>query len=72
MHWNECRYFTFKEWIRFGSFPDDYRVKNDRIGQYMIGMSVPPKMIKVVAEAVVIQWLNPRPQSTASPELPSD
>lgn len=48
---------TFREWKRLGSFPDDYQAKSDKIGKYMIGMSVPPKMTEVVARAVVEQWL---------------
>ena len=57
-HWSECRTLTFREWKRLGSFPDDYHAKTDKIGKYMIGMSVPPKMTKAVAEAVIQQWLN--------------
>jgi DNA (cytosine-5)-methyltransferase 1 len=56
-HWKECRRLTFREWKRLGSFPDDYRAKTDKIGKYMIGMSVPPKMTKAVADAVIEQWL---------------
>jgi len=56
-HWSECRKFTFREWKRLGSFPDDYEAKTDKIGKYMIGMSVPPKMTEVVARAVIEQWL---------------
>ena len=56
-HWTECRKFTFREWKRLGSFPDDYKAKTDKIGKYMIGMSVPPKMTEAVARAVVDQWL---------------
>ena len=40
------------------SFPDDYHAKTDKIGKYMIGMSVPPKMTEQVARAVCEQWLN--------------
>ena len=40
-------------------FPDDYQAKTDKIGKYMIGMSVPPKMTEVVARAVIDQWLQP-------------
>jgi DNA (cytosine-5)-methyltransferase 1 len=58
-HWGVCRRLTFREWKRFGSFPDDYQAKSDKIGKYMIGMSVPPKMTKSVADAVVSQWLKP-------------
>jgi DNA (cytosine-5)-methyltransferase 1 len=56
-HWSECRKLSFREWKRLGSFPDDYHAKTDKIGKYMIGMSVPPKMTKAVAEAVIQQWL---------------
>ena len=56
-HWDECRNFTYREWNRLGSFPDDYQAKTDRLGKYMIGMSVPPKMTEQVARAVCAQWL---------------
>jgi DNA (cytosine-5)-methyltransferase 1 len=59
MHWNVCRKLTFREWKRLGSFPDDYYAKTDKIGKYMIGMSVPPKMTEQVAKAVIEQWLRP-------------
>jgi DNA (cytosine-5)-methyltransferase 1 len=57
LHWNACRELTFREWKRLGSFPDDYHAKSDKIGKYMIGMSVPPKMTEQVARAVIDQWL---------------
>ena len=56
-HWNERRVLSFREWKRLGSFPDDYRAKNDKIGKYLIGMSVPPRMTEQVARAVCAQWL---------------
>jgi DNA (cytosine-5)-methyltransferase 1 len=59
LHWNECRRLTFREWKRLGSFPDDYHAKTDKIGKYMIGMSVPPRMTEVVARAVISQWIKP-------------
>lgn len=55
-HWDQCRKLTYREWKRLGSFPDDYQAKTDRIGKYMIGMSVPPKMTYEVAKAVIEQW----------------
>ena len=58
-HWSSRRSLTFREWKRLGSFPDDYEAKTDKIGKYMIGMSVPPKMTEVVARAVIDQWLKP-------------
>jgi DNA (cytosine-5)-methyltransferase 1 len=57
-HWSQCRKLTFREYKRLGSFPDDYQAKTDKIGKYMIGMSVPPKMAYEVAKAVIEQWLN--------------
>lgn len=57
-HWAIPRTLTFREWKRLGSFPDDYHAKSDKIGKYMIGMSVPPKMTQKVAEAVITQWLS--------------
>jgi len=57
-HWSECRKLTYREWKRLGSFPDDYQAKTDKIGKYMIGMSVPPKMAEQVAKAVIEQWLS--------------
>ena len=56
-HWAEMRKITFREAKRLASFPDDYWAKTDRIGKYMIGMSVPPKMMEVIARAVCKQWL---------------
>lgn len=58
-HWSVRRLLTYREWKRLGSFPDDYEAKTDKIGKYMIGMSVPPKMTEQVARAVVTQWLTP-------------
>ena len=56
-HWKYPRELNFNEVKRLGSFPDDYQAKNDKIGKYMIGMSVPPKMTEQVARAVCQQWL---------------
>jgi DNA (cytosine-5)-methyltransferase 1 len=58
-HWDHPRELNYGEVKRLGSFPDDYHAKSDRIGKYMIGMSVPPKMAQAVAEAVISQWLRP-------------
>ena len=57
MHWDECRLITLAESIRLQSFPDDYTFKSAHKGKYLIGMSVPPKMMEVVARAVCSQWL---------------
>lgn len=56
-HWSEPRNLQWPELCRLGSFPDDYWVKTSKIGCYMVGMSVPPKMTEQVARAVCTQWL---------------
>lgn len=56
-HWDTPRTLTYREVKRLGSFPDDYQAKTDKIGKYMIGMSVPPKMTMAVAQAIIEQWL---------------
>ena len=58
LHWKYARYLNYREWKRIGSFPDDYQAKTDKIGKYMIGMSVPPRMTEQVAQAVIEQWLS--------------
>jgi len=74
MHWFGDRKLTFREAKRLGSFPDDYHAKTDKIGKYMIGMSVPPRMTETVARAVIEQWLKPSsPASSAQhPDTVSD
>jgi DNA (cytosine-5)-methyltransferase 1 len=62
-HWSSFRSLTLREIKRLGSFPDDYAVKSSRVGKYLIGMSVPPKMTEVVARAVCEQWLGKSGQS---------
>ncbi len=57
LHWDECRHLSFAEQKRIGSFPDDYVTRSAAIGKYMIGMSVPPFMMREVAKAVCSQWL---------------
>lgn len=56
-HWSQCRTLTLREYIRLGSFPDDYIAKDHKLGMYLVGMSVPPKMAEAVARAVCTQWL---------------
>jgi DNA (cytosine-5)-methyltransferase 1 len=57
-HWNECRNFTIKELKRFFSFPDDYYLGDRYSKQYeRLGRSVPPLMMKAVAEHVYYSLL---------------
>tara|TARA_R110001599_G_scaffold349201_2_gene577149 strand:+ start:122 stop:1159 length:1038 start_codon:yes stop_codon:yes gene_type:complete len=57
MHWNDCRKITVREYVRIGTFPDDYKFRSNRFAVYLIGMSVPPKMMYQVAKNVCEQWL---------------
>lgn len=56
VHGSICRSLSFREWKRLGSFPDDYEAETERLGKYIIGMSVPPKMMEYVAREVARQW----------------
>jgi DNA (cytosine-5)-methyltransferase 1 len=56
-HWNECRKLTMRELIRLGSFPDNYQFRSRSRAGYLIGMSVPPRMMQFVAGEVTRQWL---------------
>lgn len=58
--------WTYRDVIRLGSFPDDYKAKSDRIGKYMVGMSVPPRMTEAVARRVIDQWLLPEAENGAA------
>ena len=56
-HWSEPRIFCFRERKRLQTFPDDYVAQKESLGNYLVGMSVPPKMTEQVAKAVINQWL---------------
>jgi len=57
-HWSELRKLNCMEWRRLGSFPDDYAADNPATLKYLIGMSVPPRMMEFVASEVRKQWLS--------------
>jgi len=57
-HWEEPRRLTENEYKRLASFPDDYHFYNYSMASYLTGMSVPPKMMQLIAEAIRDQWLN--------------
>lgn len=61
-HWDICRKLTFREFKRIGSFPDDYKAKTEILGKYLVGMSIPPKMIEAIAKAIEEQWLYKLPK----------
>lgn len=58
IHWKQRRCLNYMEWKRLGSFPDDYQADNHQIGKYIIGMSVPPRMMETIARAVIEQWFH--------------
>lgn len=56
LHWNKIRLLSKEEACAIGSYPLDYKFKNDKIALYMIGMSVPPLMTYGIAKQVYEQW----------------
>jgi len=51
-----------KELTQIGTYPLDYNFKSIE-PKYLIGMSVPPIMTAQIANQILIQWLNPCPQT---------
>lgn len=62
MHWEEPRKISAHEAMRIQTFPEDYQFKAMDPG-YVIGMSVPPRMMERVASQVRAQWLDPLQRS---------
>ena len=56
-HWSDPRCLTVGERLRLQSFPDDYWTKTPARGAYLVGMSVPPYMMRAVSAAIYEQWL---------------
>ena len=55
--YNLKRHFSEKEIIKIGSFPFDFDFLNENIS-YIVGMSVPPLMMKNVSLRIYEQWLS--------------
>jgi DNA (cytosine-5)-methyltransferase 1 len=55
-HWSEPRSLTLREVLRIGGFPDDYVSKSDKLGKYIVGMSVAPAVTAALATAMQQQW----------------
>lgn len=52
-HWEERRKLNRAELLRLGTFPDDYQLTgNHAAAQYLVGMSVPPYLMRAVATSV--------------------
>lgn len=56
MHWDYPVYISDKELIRIQTFPDDYNFLGQNV-QYVLGMSVPPFMIKSLVSEIQDQML---------------
>lgn len=57
-HYDSPRFFSDDEIKIIGSYPLDYKFKNDCA--YLIGMSVPPLMTYGIANQIYKQWFQPR------------
>lgn len=51
-----AEHLTEMDYIRIQSFPIDYDFMDQNV-QYVTGMSVPPIMMKKIAEQIYLQWL---------------
>lgn len=56
-HWDQCRKLSLRELTRICSFPEDYQYKSVNQGAYLLGMSVPPLMMRYIASEIINQWL---------------
>ena len=55
MLWDKPLFFSNIELVRAQTFPDDYDF-GDQKAQYITGMSVPPYMIKKIADQIISFW----------------
>lgn len=53
--WEKMCTFTTKQLCRIGSYPSDYKFGSEKIGQYLIGMSVPPLMTHKISKEIAKQ-----------------
>jgi len=57
MHYDKCRCLHQSEVLRLQTFPEDYQINNQtKDGYYIAGMSVPPLMMRAIAEQIKEQW----------------
>lgn len=56
IRWDKMSTFTTEQLCRFGSFPSDYKAKDDKTLRYQVGMSVPPIMMHKISEQIYLQW----------------
>jgi DNA (cytosine-5)-methyltransferase 1 len=60
-HYSQFRPLLLAEWKRLGSFPDDFRFTDKKEGCQRIGNSVPPNLMRAIAEHVRDKLLTPTP-----------
>lgn len=56
-HYDSPRSLSCPEFCVLGSYPLDYKFKEEKLCPYLIGMSVPPLMTFRIAEQIYKQWL---------------
>lgn len=64
MHWSERRRFTVSEFKRFASFPDEFEFMGGYKAVERIGNSVPPNLMRAIAEHIKANILAHAPQNT--------
>lgn len=70
-HWHN-RHFTIPELKRLQTFPDDYHIEGSpNVVLEQIGNSVPPRMARVIAEAISDQLIRPRDNGERHARRPS-
>jgi len=60
LHYETMRDMSIYELCLLGSYPLDYKFKNEKSAGYLIGMSVPPLMTYGIANQIYKQWFQPR------------
>lgn len=63
MHWSERRRFTVSEFKRFASFPDEFEFMGGYKAVERIGNSVPPNLMRAIAEHIKANILAHAPQN---------
>lgn len=64
MHWSERRRFTVSEFKRFASFPDEFEFTGGYKAVERIGNSVPPNLMRAIAEHIKANILDHAPQNS--------
>ena len=57
VYYDKPCYISDMDMIHMQTFPEDYNFMGQSV-QYVCGMSVPPLMMKRIAEQIYLQWFN--------------